>query len=723
MIKKNLFFLSFSFLVCMTLAIIFSCMPKAALADRRNDVKVIGYGVQNNGCPYIQFDLGSEAPYNDTYVHVNTTGATEVYNYLLVDGTPFISDWSSAKDVGQSFDKLIFYTPFPDGTTIELLEGMAFASGHWDGNSQKTPLSGDTLGNGFKMQKVDGAWVDTNAVGDAVFQSFGEVKQQSENFSVGLLFDRFITDKRTEITKGNILSAISVNNVSANELRENGALSVFADAHMYELIFDAGVFQPDRLQLTLQGTFNLPNGYRSEADCSKYYIEKEKVWVTHCSAEVKRELPVYFSDVTGNYQPERSGSLIHIPLRFEGRNSVSSDVMNFYSSDTAWLYSNPTTGRTEKNIDISIADGTRRSLLDSVTLDGKPASQLQIHYNLDSMDIWLNASDYDLNQAHTIEIKEGLTFPSGYYFDRTVHVYYTPEDGGYTDIQVQKIELDTDHTKIAVNETFQIPARTFPADAAVSRLRYEVVSGADVVSVNKLGFVTGLKEGSAVIRLTSLSDESIQETIAVDVEWISLESISLNKNSETLLIHVDLQLEVLFSPVNASEKRLAFESSDPSVATVDENGLVHTISAGSTVITITSFDETDGAKEVQVTVNVIKLVKNITVTPPSKTIYRLGEKFDSNGMVITAFFDDGSQEIIPYTAATVAGFSKNTPGEQVINVIYEGVYDSFVITVHDNGKGCGGIAAIQAELVMVSAVLAVITFLMIRKRKKNDSIQ
>ena len=253
--------LSVVFLCSMVLFLgMFSAQAEDAdAATSRNDVRVIDFGT-TEGNLYIRFDVGSEAPYNDTYVHFNTTGATEIYDYLLVDGTPFISDWSSAKDVGQSFDKLIFYTPFPDGTTIELLEGMAFASGHWDGNSQKTPLSGDTLGNGFKMQKVDGAWVDTNAVGDAVFQSFGEVKQQSENFSVGLLFDRFITDKRTEITKGNILSAISVNNVSANELRENGALSVFADAHMYELIFDAGVFQPDRLQLTLQGTFNLPNG-------------------------------------------------------------------------------------------------------------------------------------------------------------------------------------------------------------------------------------------------------------------------------------------------------------------------------------------------------------------------------------------------------------------------------------------------------------------------------
>ena len=198
--------LSVVFLCSMVLFLgMFSAQAEDAdAATSRNDVRVIDFGT-TEGNLYIRFDVGSEAPYNDTYVHVNTTGATEIYDYLLVDGTPFISDWSSAKDVGQSFDKLIFYTPFPDGTTIELLEGMAFASGHWDGNSQKTPLSGDTLGQGIKLKKIEGVWKDisrgeTEAVVPVTANAVSFAEATGTDYTVTVTLSEIVAEQAADLS-------------------------------------------------------------------------------------------------------------------------------------------------------------------------------------------------------------------------------------------------------------------------------------------------------------------------------------------------------------------------------------------------------------------------------------------------------------------------------------------------------------------------------------------
>lgn len=80
---------------------------------------------------------------------------------------------------------------------------------------------------------------------------------------------------------------------------------------------------------------------------------------------------------------------------------------------------------------------------------------------------------------------------------------------------------------------------------------------------------------------------------------IPVESITLNAESVNIEIGGTYQLEAKIIPENADSSNVTWQSGDPAIATIDANGLVTAIAAGSTAITATA-----GGKQASCTVNV-----------------------------------------------------------------------------------------------------------------------
>lgn len=79
-------------------------------------------------------------------------------------------------------------------------------------------------------------------------------------------------------------------------------------------------------------------------------------------------------------------------------------------------------------------------------------------------------------------------------------------------------------------------------------------------------------------------------------ETISVSDITLDKNSVTLKIEETVTLVATVSPENATDKTVTWESSNPEVATVDENGKIIAKSVGETTITAKAGDKTAECK-------------------------------------------------------------------------------------------------------------------------------
>jgi len=79
-----------------------------------------------------------------------------------------------------------------------------------------------------------------------------------------------------------------------------------------------------------------------------------------------------------------------------------------------------------------------------------------------------------------------------------------------------------------------------------------------------------------------------------------------------------------------------------------------------------------------------KTLVSITVTPPTKTLYNIGETLDTFGMAITAIYSDGSTAAVTISAVNISGFDSITAGTKTITVKYEDKSINFTVSVIDS---------------------------------------
>ncbi|SET34187.1 Leucine rich repeat-containing protein [Natronincola peptidivorans] len=93
---------------------------------------------------------------------------------------------------------------------------------------------------------------------------------------------------------------------------------------------------------------------------------------------------------------------------------------------------------------------------------------------------------------------------------------------------------------------------------------------------------------------------SIEPGVTIPVQDISL---SGEGGQDTISVGDTLQMLEVFFPANATNQMVTWESSNETVATVDTNGLITAVAAGTTDIKVTSIADTTKIDEVTVTVN------------------------------------------------------------------------------------------------------------------------
>ena len=107
---------------------------------------------------------------------------------------------------------------------------------------------------------------------------------------------------------------------------------------------------------------------------------------------------------------------------------------------------------------------------------------------------------------------------------------------------------------------------------------------------------------------------------------IPVTGIRLNQASATLNSKDQtLQLSATVTPDDATDKSLTWSSSNPSVATVDANGLVTAVSSGRTTITATAADGSNKTATCAVTVNISVPVTGISLNQTTATLTSRGQ--------------------------------------------------------------------------------------------------
>jgi O-glycosyl hydrolase len=127
-----------------------------------------------------------------------------------------------------------------------------------------------------------------------------------------------------------------------------------------------------------------------------------------------------------------------------------------------------------------------------------------------------------------------------------------------------------------------------------------------------------------VVSGSSAFNYVIPSSSAVTFNWstgpaVAVTGVSINPTSVTVAANNTSQLTAIVVPANATNKNVSWSSSNTSVATVNSNGLVSGITAGTATITVTTQDGNKTATSA-ITVNVIA-VTGVSVTPISASIF------------------------------------------------------------------------------------------------------
>ena len=109
--------------------------------------------------------------------------------------------------------------------------------------------------------------------------------------------------------------------------------------------------------------------------------------------------------------------------------------------------------------------------------------------------------------------------------------------------------------------------------------------------------------GNQVVTV-SYTEGEVTKTTAynITVSEVAVENITIDPSEANVAVGKTLELTAVFEPANATNKNVIWSSSNESVATVDENGVVAAVALGEAVITAASAENTDITATCTVTV-------------------------------------------------------------------------------------------------------------------------
>ena len=247
-------------------------------------------------------------------------------------------------------------------------------------------------------------------------------------------------------------------------------------------------------------------------------------------------------------------------------------------------------------------------------------------------------------------------------------------------VPATKVELSNTELSLANGATTTLVLNITPANFtdAVSWKS----SDEKVITIDDTGKVTAKGIGSATIKVDVGSvSASCKVTVVQPVT-----KVNIDKSSLDLEAHETYQLKVTVSPDTAANKSVKWSSSDETVATVDQNGLVTTLKKGSTTIKCEALDGsgkydtcTINVKNNGVIATTVSELESTHDYPVDCTDFwqytikgasKLDVTFDNRTNIEDGFdylyiYDSNGKEVGTYTGTALAGKTITVNGDTV----------------------------------------------------------
>lgn len=227
---------------------------------------------------------------------------------------------------------------------------------------------------------------------------------------------------------------------------------------------------------------------------------------------------------------------------------------------------------------------------------------------------------------------------------------------------VTAVELDVYDITIPEGQKYRLDVTILSETVTSHRIVWKSSDQA-IATVNVDGTVSALSSGMATITVNcGLASTACAVNVIVDKATV----VELNATEMTMPVKESNTLVATVRPVQITDKTVTWESSDPSVATVDADGKVTGVAIGTATITATC-GEVSGSCQVTVTPAVATGIE-LSTTELSLTLYGTGKitatvkpdhttdktvKWESDNSAVVSVTSDGSLRAISLGTATV----------------------------------------------------------------------
>jgi uncharacterized protein YjdB len=373
------------------------------------------------------------------------------------------------------------------------------------------------------------------------------------------------------------------------------------------------------------------------------------------------------TDITGNATPlvENSGSFT------VSKKAGSNSSLKIQTTGNGAAVSNTATG-TLQVVDYAVKSAATDENQTAVQLAG--GSKVIVGSN--TITVASNAADGEnyIDNNGTIHLSSGATVAADGGSTETLDLGGTVTLSGAVNKTLPDatdVTLDQETLSLTTGSTGTLKATVKPP-AALQAVTWSS-SDETVATVDEKGVVTAEAPGTATI--TASAGEGINATCTVTVTT-PVTGVTLDQETLSLTTGSTGTLKATVKPENATNQTVTWSSSDETVATVDEKGVVTAVSAGTATITATATNGTESKeddKSDSCTVTVTKRSSN-SGSPTTTTT------------TTTTTNSDGSQTTTTTDKATGTTTSTTT-GKDGATTTVETKKDGTVTTTNKTAQG------------------------------------
>lgn len=188
-----------------------------------------------------------------------------------------------------------------------------------------------------------------------------------------------------------------------------------------------------------------------------------------------------------------------------------------------------------------------------------------------------------------------LKVPAG--TDATVRIVTQEEFDSHISLHPVSVTVEPSTLSLYAGNSATLSATVMPADCSDKSVTW-TSSNTAVATVSSSGTVTAVAAGSATVTATTVNGLKATCTVSVAPKYPI--SVTLSPASSSLYETETLQLNATTAPADVEDKTLTWSTSDATLATVDANGLVTGVRAGTVTVTAKSGNGVSGSATVTV---------------------------------------------------------------------------------------------------------------------------